>query len=230
MPKTTSLFACESQPIVLEGLEKVLQGSERFALVGSCLSQNAGMTDILALKPELVLADLGHGIKSTFQFASEIRLFSPGTQVILWVTEMSEVDCFRAVQMGIRGVLRKSMPISALLDCLGSVAGGEMWLEHSVAGGASGLMNRNHAPRLTPRELDIVNLICKGLRNKEIAKALAITAGTVKVHLMHIFEKAGVKDRFQLAVQSRKMIGPADQAQRPASAVKDSEKVAAAGR
>ena len=213
--KTTSIFACESQPIVLEGLEKVLQGNGQFVLVGSSQSQSAGMADILLLKPELVLADQGSGLKSTFQFASEIRIFSPGTQVILWVTEMSEVDCFRALQMGIRGVLKKTMPISSLLNCLESVAAGQMWLEHSIAGSTAGLANRKNAPRLTPRELDIVNLICKGMKNKEIANELAITAGTVKVHLMHIFEKTGVKDRFELAVQARRMFQTAELAREP---------------
>ena len=49
--------------------------------------------------------------------------------------------------------------------------------------------------------------ICEGQKNKEIAQALSITAGTVKVHLMHIFEKTGVKDRFELAIQGRKLLG-----------------------
>lgn len=168
------------------------------------------MAEILRLKPELVLTGHASGLKSTFQFASEVRIFAPGTQVILWISEMSEDDCFRALQMGIRGVVKKTLPVSSLLDCLDSVAGGQMWLEQSIAGGVSGFMNRKSAPRFTPRELDIVNLICKGFKNKEIADALAITAGTVKVHLMHIFEKTGVKDRFELAVQSRKLFAPAD--------------------
>ena len=60
---------------------------------------------------------------------------------------------------------------------------------------------------LTPREKDIVHHVCGGLKNKEIAEALAITPGTVKVHLMHIFEKTGVKDRFELAVQGRRLLG-----------------------
>jgi two-component system, NarL family, nitrate/nitrite response regulator NarL len=206
--KTSSIYACESQPIVLEGLENVLKRSGQFVIVGSSSSQSAGMAEIVSMKPELVLTDHASGLKSTFQFASEIRLFSPRSQVILWVTEMSEIDCFRALQMGVRGILKKTMPISVLLDCLESVADGQMWLEHSIAGGASGLKSRHNVPRLTPREIDIVNLICKGMKNKEIANMLAITAGTVKVHLMHIFEKTGVKDRFELAVQAKKLFDP----------------------
>ena len=67
--------------------------------------------------------------------------------------------------------------------------------------------DRRSAPRLTPRERQIVHQICEGRKNKEIAQELSITAGTVKVHLMHIFEKTGVKDRFELAIQGRKLLG-----------------------
>jgi len=67
--------------------------------------------------------------------------------------------------------------------------------------------DRRSAPRLTPRERQIVQQICEGHKNKEIAQVLSITAGTVKVHLMHIFEKTGVKDRFELAIQGRKLLG-----------------------
>ena len=63
------------------------------------------------------------------------------------------------------------------------------------------------SPSLTPREKEIVHHVCGGLKNKEIAEALTITPGTVKVHLMHIFEKTGVKDRFELAVLGRRLLG-----------------------
>jgi len=210
--KNISLFACESQPIALEGLGKVIQSSEKFVLTGTAPSQSAGMQEIVMLKPDLVLTDHTAGLKSTFQFASELRLFSPGTQVVLWAADMSEADSFRALQMGIRGIFKKNMPVTSLLACLTAVASGHMWLENSIAGSASGLVNRKNSPRLTPREMDIVNLVCKGMKNKEIANDLAITSGTVKVHLMHIFEKTGVKDRFELAVQARKFFDPAEMA------------------
>ena len=83
-----------------------------------------------------------------------------------------------------------------------------MWIESSLSEHAVGALDRRSAPRLTPREKDIVHHVCGGLKNKEIAEALAITPGTVKVHLMHIFEKTGVKDRFELAVQGRRLLGP----------------------
>jgi len=86
-----------------------------------------------------------------------------------------------------------------------------VWIENSLPDPAAP-SDRRVAPRLTPREKEIVHYVCGGLKNKEIAGALSITPGTVKVHLMHIFEKTGVRDRFELAVHGRRLLG-ADHAQ-----------------
>jgi DNA-binding NarL/FixJ family response regulator len=102
--------------------------------------------------------------------------------------------------------LKKSLPVAALLECLRAVATGNVWIEGSPDQSPDGA-DRRSTPRLTPREKQIVHQICEGQKNKEIAEALSITAGTVKVHLMHIFEKTGVKDRFELAIQGRKLLG-----------------------
>jgi two-component system nitrate/nitrite response regulator NarL len=126
-------------------------------------------------------------------------------QPVLWVHDLAEVDCFRALRFGSRGILKKTLPVEALIDCLRAVARGDVWIEGSPELAPNGTDRR--APRLTPREKQIVQQICEGQKNKEIAQALSITAGTVKVHLMHIFEKTGVKDSFELAIQGRKLLG-----------------------
>src|SRR6185312_14621207 len=100
-----------------------------------------------------------------------------------------------------------SAAIATIRTCLRAVSQGEVWIENSLSDRSVSVLDRRAAPRLTPREKDIVQHVCGGLKNKEIAEALSITAGTVKVHLMHIFEKTGVKDRFELAIQGRKLLG-----------------------
>ena len=80
-------------------------------------------------------------------------------------------------------------------------------MRSSISNQFVGFINRRTTPRLTPREEEILNLVMRGMKNKQIADALQITTGTVKVHLMHIFEKTGVKDRFELAMYGRKLRG-----------------------
>src|SRR4029079_19645237 len=92
-------------------------------------------------------------------------------------------------------------------ECLRAVGKGNIWIENSISNQVVGFLNRRNLPRLTTREHELVALICRGMKNKQIADALNITIGTVKVHLMHIFEKTGVKVRFELALEAHKLIG-----------------------
>ncbi|MEO8029115.1 MAG: response regulator transcription factor [Bryobacteraceae bacterium] len=208
-----SIFACEQQPIVLEGLQRVLGATEDLELIGASSTLTDALDGLRRLDPDVLLVDQISGLKVVFQFLSDVRSTSPRCQPILWVQEMAEIDCFRALQMGARGIVKKSLPVETLVECLRSVARGTIWIESSISHEVVGFLNRKTAPRLTPREREIVRYICVGLKNKEIAESLKITPGTVKVHLMHIFEKTGVKDRFELAVHGRRLMGEESPAQ-----------------
>jgi two-component system nitrate/nitrite response regulator NarL len=203
----TTVYACESQPIVIEGLHRVLTGKDDVTLVGSASTANDALAQIAALRPQIALLDQSGGLKLVFRLLTDVRSSSPHTLPILWVTELAEVECFRALQLGARGILKKTLPVQSVLECIRAVAKGNIWIEHTVSSQVVGFLSRRQAPRLTPREREIVRCLCRGMRNKEIARELAITPGTVKVHLMHIFEKTGVKDRFELAVHGRKLLG-----------------------
>ena len=203
---TQTVFACESQPIVLEGLETVLSRSNEFSFAGSSTSLTEALSAVRELRPDILLVDHSAGLKMVFQFISDVKNTYARCQPVLWVSDLAEIDCFRALQIGARGVLKKSLPVDAVIDCLRTVAQGNIWIEGSAEPAQQGFERRS-TPRLTPREREIVQQICAGLKNKEIAGTLSITVGTVKVHLMHIFEKTGVKDRFELAIHGRKLLG-----------------------
>ena len=205
--KRTSVFACESQPIAIEGLQKVLAACEDLEFVGSSSTLRGALETVREMHPDVLLVDQSAGLKVVFQFLSDVRSTWSQCQPILWVNDLAEIDCFRALQLGARGILKKTFPVTSLLECLRCVGQGNVWIESSLPEHAMNPMERRSSPRLTPREREIVHHVCAGLKNKEIAEALSITAGTVKVHLMHVFEKTGVKDRFELAVHGRRLLG-----------------------
>jgi DNA-binding NarL/FixJ family response regulator len=136
---------------------------------------------------------------------TSLKSASVPTHVVLWVMDLPEMEAFRALQMGVRGILRKTLPVSKLIECLREVGSGKIWMDDSEH--VAQFIQRKEASRLTPREKEVVRLICRGMKNKQIAENLHITAGTVKVHLMHIFEKTGLKDRLALAVHGRELVG-----------------------
>ena len=201
-----TVFACESQPIVLEGLAKVLAACDDLDYVGGAAGLPDALDALRRQQPNIILIGQTAGLKVILQFISDVRNTSSTCQPVLWVNDLAEIDCFRALQLGARGILKKTLPVESLVECLRSVGRGDVWIEGSLSDQVVGALDRRSAPRLTPREKEIVHHVCGGLKNKEIAEALHITAGTVKVHLMHIFEKTGVRDRFDLAVHGRRML------------------------
>lgn len=201
-----TVFVCESQPIVVEGLAKVLTSCDDLEFLGAVARLSDALDAVRQHRPDLILVDQASGLKTVFQFITDAKSTWARCQPILWVNDLAEVDCFRALQLGARGIIKKNLPVESLRECLRSVGRGNVWIENSLPEGG-GSTERRTAPRLTPREKEIVHHVCGGLKNKEIAGQLSITAGTVKVHLMHIFEKTGVRDRFELAVHGRRLLG-----------------------
>ena len=200
-----SVFACESQPIVVEGLAKTLAGCEDLVLAGTVSKISEALEAISRFRPDVVLVDLSAGLAPAIRLVSSMRSASVPSHVVLWVVDLPEMEAFRALQMGVRGILKKTLPVEKLLECLREVGSGKIWMDDSEH--VAEFIQRKEASRLTPREKEVVRLICRGMKNKQIAENLHITAGTVKVHLMHIFEKTGLKDRLALAVHGRELIG-----------------------
>lgn len=202
-----SVFVCESQPIVIEGLKRVLEKCEDLELVGESSELDTALAALSTLSPKVALIDQSLGSRATLDFIGHVKSTHPDLQAVLWVQNMTEGESFRALQAGARGILKKTLPVDAVPDCLRAVGQGNIWIENSISNQVIGFLNRRDVPRLTAREQEVVSLVCQGMRNKQIAQTLSITTGTVKVHLMHIFEKTGVKDRFELAMEARKLLG-----------------------
>jgi two-component system, NarL family, nitrate/nitrite response regulator NarL len=212
-PRT--IYVCEPQPIVLAGLRAVLADCPDLQLIGHSVGAAEAPLVIAQLKPDIVL--LGHSPNPRTLLGEIPRVVEASTdsRIVLWVLDLAELECLRALQLGVKGIVRKTAPIESLIECLRTSANGQVWLEEPRFERVR-QESRRVLPRMTPRERQIVELVCRGMKNKEIAAALTITPGTVKVHLMHIFEKTGVKDRFQLALHGRQLAGIGEERRPPA--------------
>jgi two-component system nitrate/nitrite response regulator NarL len=199
-----SVFVCESQPIIIEGLQKVLAETSDLVLAGAVARPAEAIEAVQRIRPNIVLIDGTSGLTAALRLLGQLKTATPAHPV-LWVVDLPEMDAFRALQMGARGILKKTLPTSRLVECLRDVGSGQIWMQESDQ--VAEFLQRKESSRLTPREKEVVRLICRGLRNRQIAENLHITPGTVKVHLMHIFEKTGLKDRLALAVHGRDLVG-----------------------
>jgi DNA-binding NarL/FixJ family response regulator len=125
-----------------------------------------------------------------------LRRESPSTKVILWVQEVSTEIAHQALHFGVRGILRRTLGPEMLVKCLRKVHEGELWFEKAL----TQVFLAGRKVNLSKRESELVKLLAQGLKNKEIATALGISEGTVKVYLSKLYDKVGAKDRFELAL------------------------------
>ncbi|MDP9050053.1 MAG: response regulator transcription factor [Acidobacteriota bacterium] len=160
---------------------------------------------LIRLRPDVALLDVSSGFTTALRLVAGLKAASVPCHAVLWVGELPEMDAFRALQLGVRGIVKKTLPVGKLVECLRVVGSGKLWMDESEH--VTEFLHRKEASRLTPREKEVVRLICQGMKNKQIAENLHIMAGTVKVHLMHIFEKTGLQDRLALAVHGRELVG-----------------------
>lgn len=190
---------CETQPATAEGLRSLLEGSDRLR----CAWVVPHLPVVLQLTRQstagVVLLDKHFGQQLVLRTIEEILHHNPGTGIVVWGTGIGEAEALRYLQAGVRGLLKKSASLATIERCLMTVGQGGLWVEDAVAAPAGGEARRAE-PQLTPRETQVLELVRQGMRNREIAAALGIRPGTVKIHLRHIFEKTGIHGRFSLAL------------------------------
>ncbi len=199
-----TVAVCETQPLTAEGLASVLRAHSEFRLTASVFS----LTDasrLLAVErpPQILVVDKTFGVQAVLDWMSDHRQLANATALVIWGLSISEAEALRFLQTGAKGIIRKVAAPAALVTCLRSVARGSSWMEDSLFRESS-RPERSHRSELTPREQQVMDLVEQGHKNKDIAKALNIRPGTVKIHLKHIFEKTGVRGRYGLALSGMK--------------------------
>src|ERR1700756_585446 len=190
----TRVLLYSDEPILAKGLESVLRQVDDFELMPT-FNSVAGLLEEIAHGPT-GLVFMGPHPEITFGVLTELKHAMASSKIVLWVNSISTELAFQAMGLGVRGILRKTLPTDLQVKCLQKVQAGELWFEKALTD--SFLCARRVA--LTQREGQLVSLLSQGLKNKEIATTLMISEGTVKVYLSRLFQKVGVKDRFELAL------------------------------
>jgi DNA-binding NarL/FixJ family response regulator len=162
---------------------------------------------VLAQRPAVFLVGQAPGTRSILPLLNRLLRYPIRSGVIAWAECPNDPESYRLLNSGARGVVTRRHAIPDFLECLRTVAAGEVWFKPF-----SSTVKPSALPevRLTGRETEVARLAAKGLRNRQIAEALNITPGTVKVHLQHVFEKAGVRSRIELTSVSRDLLGAAE--------------------
>lgn len=203
--QTIRVIAADAQPLYRRGLRLMLEAIEDIQLVGEAGDADALAQLLAGPQADVLLIDQELAGGRGLQTLARIRERQTSLQCVLMGDSLEADTVVSAMRRGVRGVLLKTMPAEVIEACLRKVASGERWIEMKSFGQAIDSVLAEQSSRqaaaetLSPREREIVRLVGKGLRNREIAQRCGIREATVKSHLSHIFEKTGVDSRLELA-------------------------------
>ena len=204
------VLLADDHEIVRLGLRSVLEGAEDIDVVGEVATAEAAVSAAQAGGIDVILMDLrfGAGVEGTrvmggAEATAQIRSAMATPPKVLVVTNYdTDADILGAIEAGAVGYLLKDAPPHELLSAVRSTAEGDSALSPIVA---DRLMTRLRTPRtsLTPRELEVLQLVAAGASNRQIGQDLMLSEATVKSHLVHIYDKLGVRSRTSAVAAAR---------------------------
>jgi DNA-binding NarL/FixJ family response regulator len=189
------VLVVDDHPVVRAGLAGLLAGEPDLDVVGEAGDGAEAVRRVGELAPDVVLMDLRMPVLDGVAATEALRTGHPDVRVLVLTTYESDGDILRAVEAGATGYLLKDTPRDQLVAGVRAAARGETVLAPSVARRLVSQVRGGPAERLTPRELEVLAGVARGLSNAGIGRELFIGEATVKTHLLRVFAKRGVDDR-----------------------------------
>ena len=196
------LLLADDHPIVLDGLEQLFRLEQDFDVLARCRDGEETLRALQVHRPDVVVLDIRMPRGDGLDVLRAIEAGGLTTRVVLLTAALEEDQLVEALRLGVGGVVLKEMAPHLLVEAVKEVHSGGSWLDKgSVSRVVSKLLEQEGGREdhpLTQRELEVVRMVARGLRNRAIAEQLFISEGTVKIHLHNIYEKLGVTGRPQL--------------------------------
>jgi DNA-binding NarL/FixJ family response regulator len=197
----------DDHPIVLAGLESVLRREPDIHVVARCTDGAQTLQAVAAHRPDILLLDLRMPHIDGWEVLRQLRHDERPTRVIILAAVVDDRELLDVVRLGGRGVVLKEMAPRSLVDCIRKVNDGRDWFDASMMRAAMDHLARQQAGAvemqsvLSRREVDVLMAAAHGLRNRQIGQRLAISEGTVKLHLHAIYTKLRVDSRTALILK-----------------------------
>ncbi|MDO8106838.1 response regulator transcription factor [Isoptericola sp. b441] len=211
---TTRVLLVDDQALMRMGFAMVLDAQDDLEVVGEAADGATALAQVVALRPDVVLMDVRmpgmNGIEATARITAE----HPEVRVLVLTTFDLDEYAFGALRAGASGFLLKDAEPGALAEAIRTVASGEavvaprvtrrmleLFAPHLPVRAEAG--DAGTDPRLadlTPREVEVLRAVARGLSNAEIATELVLSEATVKTHVGRVLAKLGVRDRVQAVI------------------------------
>ena len=206
------VLLCDDQTLLRQGLRLLLDGERGIAIVGEAADGQQALLLARQLQPDVVLMDLRMPVLGGVEATRQLRAQQPAARVLVLTTYGDDQLVAAAVRAGAAGYLLKDAQPEDIVAAIHAVHRGGVWLQTPGAAALLGRLAEQGADpptpprheegpdRLTPREVEVVRLIARGLDNHQIAQHLVVSEATVKTHVNNIFAKLGAGERSQVVI------------------------------
>jgi len=190
------ILIVDDHPVVVAGLASMLGTQAGMVVAGSASSGEEALELLRTTTADVVLLDLRMPGMSGIDTLHALRRSKANTRAIILTSFETDEDIYRAVQAGAQGYLLKDSRQAEMVEAIRAVHSGKRYFPRDIA---ARLAERMMRTELTPREVEVLQMLARGLTNKEIGNALEISGNTVRNHVNSIIEKLEVSDRTEAA-------------------------------
>ena len=202
MPAKLKILIVDDHAIVRDGLAAILKFQKDMAVVGEADDGQSAIQKAQELHPDVILMDLMMPNMNGADATAAIKQVLPDSQILILTSYGTSSDLSRAFRNGATGAITKSLPKEELLAAIRSVANGMRVASPEIE---QTLKEEADMPSLTPRQLEILHSLTRGLTNDDIARELGLSKAGIKFHLLTIFRKLNVSNRTEaVGLASRK--------------------------
>jgi DNA-binding NarL/FixJ family response regulator len=196
--------------IIRRGVRLILENQPGISVVGDAGASIQGTNIVADQKPDIILLKLNPAGYPGLDEISKIQKTWKLARIILITSTDNQQSCLQAIREGVLGIVSLMQTPEVLVKAIKKVHAGEVWIEHSMMarlltmennrGSLANNPEEDGIQQISERERDVIRLIGRGLKNKQIAFQLSISESTVGHHLTSIYGKLGVKDRLELMI------------------------------
>lgn len=192
LPDEIRVLVVDDHPVVRLGLGSMLGSQKGIKVVGMVASGGEALTSLPRVRPDVVLMDLRMPEMDGVDAIVALRAAEPNVKILVLTNYQMDEDVFNALQAGALGYLVKSAPQEEVINAIRIVTQGKLCIPPAIA---AKLAERISHSALSPREVEVLQFVAKGLTNKEIGSILFISDKTARNHVISLMAKLDAKDR-----------------------------------
>jgi two-component system, NarL family, nitrate/nitrite response regulator NarL len=200
----TKILLADDHPMIRTAIEVLLRDTD-YQIVATAGSGEEALQRVAEVRPDILLLDLSMPRGTGMDVIRSLHSNGGAPHVIVLTAAIDDSSLIEAGTLGVRGMVLKNSDPAYLLECLDRVQAGGTWIDPELSARTQELTQtygERRRPALAPRERQLIRFVRQGLRNREIAKELGVTEGTIKVYLHGVFDKLGVSSRTELAIRA----------------------------